>query len=406
MDINETISRYYQDYRADSEAARIAERKGNLEGARKLYRQAAMALCKMAELETGETKRQRIMHAEQVIAKADSLGAAPAPKASAPAGITPSGSASSGGSSSTGHSSGNQAGQTAGEGENPWNSEGVPSTTFDDVIGMEDVKQLIRTRVIDQIKYPELYSQYGLKGGTGVLLFGLPGTGKTTIARAIAHEINAPLYTVQLSDVLSKWVGESEKRIRQLFEKARSTPTSLIFFDDFDALGMERQDDGNHNNKVIVELINQMDGFRQNTNTIVLLAATNRPWMIDSALMRPGRFEHHIYIPLANHEARIQLVKKNLGSVPVEDNIDMDQVSDLLKNYNGADIVAVVNGAKVAAVQRSREFLERGEDRISQVTFEDLAEAAKAHRSSVNPDDVVRLRKYAAERDIVLPDEL
>ena len=292
------------------------------------------------------------------------------------------------------------------EGENPWKSEGIPDTTFDDVVGMEDVKKLIRTRVIDQIRYPELYHQYGLKGGTGVLLFGLPGTGKTTIARAISHEIGAPLYTVQLSDILNKWVGESEKRIRQLFDKARESPTALIFFDDFDALGMERQDDGNHNNKVIVELINQMDGFRQNENTIVLLAATNKPWMIDSALMRPGRFEHHIYVPLANHEARIQMVKKNLASVPVEPGLDFDRISDLLAGYNGADIMSVVNSAKVAGVQRSKERQDRGEEGFSPITFEDFSAAAAEHKSSVKQSDVVRMREYAKQRGIELPSEM
>ena len=397
MDTNERISRYYQDYKADMEAARIAERKGNLEGARKLYRQAARSLCEMASLESGETRKERTLHAEQILAKAESLGktAVPAAAAAAPsAGAAPARGAQR-----------NAAGGTA-DG-NPWQSEGIPATTFDDVVGMEDVKQLIRTRVIDQIKYPELYDRYGLKGGTGVLLFGLPGTGKTTIARAIAHEIGAPLFTVKLSDVLSKWVGESEKLISQLFDKARETPTSLIFFDDFDSLGMERQDDGNHNNKIIVELINQMDGFRQNTNTIILLAATNRPWMIDSALMRPGRFEHHIYVPLAGHEARIQLVKKNLGSVPTEPGLDYDRISDLLAGYNGADIVSVVGSAKLAAVQRAKEtMIAQGQQGDSPVTFADFADAAAVHKSSVKPDDIVRMKKYAAQRGIALPDEM
>ena len=398
MDINTKISQYYQEYKADLEAARIAERKGNLEGARKLYRQAARDLCDMAELESGETRKQRTLHAEEILSKAESLGRTPAPvSTAAPAaagGVGPSAPAAK------------QATNAASEGDNPWKNEGIPSTTFDDVVGMEDVKQLIRTRVIDQIRYPELYDQYGLRGGTGVLLFGLPGTGKTTIARAIAHEIGAPLYTVQLSDVLNKWVGESEKRIRQLFEKARESDTALIFFDDFDALGMERQDDGNHNNKIIVELINQMDGFRKNANTIVLLAATNKPWMIDSALMRPGRFEHHIYVPLANHEARIVLVQKTLGSVPVEPDLDFDRISDLLAGYNGADIVSVVNSAKVAGVQRSKALKDRGEEGISPLTFDDFSVAAAHHKSSVNPNDIVQLRQYAAQRGIELPSEL
>ena len=389
MNTSEKVNSYYNEYKANYDTAREAQRRGNIESARKLYRAAALDLLKMAELESGETRKQRILMAEQVKSIADNL-AAPRPIANA----------SAASAASETQKTGSE------ETENPWKSEGIPDTTFDDVVGMEDVKELIRSRVIDQIKYPELYDQYGLKGGTGVLLFGLPGTGKTTIARAIAHEIGAPLYTVLLSDVLNKWVGESEKLIKQLFDKARSSDTALIFFDDFDSLGMQRQDDGNHNNKIIVELINQMDGFKKNQNTIVLLAATNKPWLIDSALMRPGRFEHHIYVPLANHDARIMLVRKNLGKVPVEEGLDFDAISELLKGYNGADIVSVVKGAKVRALQRSKDRLARGEEGASPVTAEDLEVAAASHKSSVDPQDVVRLRQYAAQRDIFLPEEL
>ncbi len=399
MGVNEKISLYYNEYKANYDTAREAQRRGNIDGARQLYREAALYLCKMAELESGETRKQRIYHAEQVMNLANNISEAkPVVSNDAPGSNKP----------VSGSNNGvipNPLDQQTPD-DNPWKSEGIPYTTFDDVVGMEDVKELIRSRVIDQIKYPELYAQYGLKGGTGVLLFGLPGTGKTTIARAIAHEINAPLYTVLLSDVLSKWVGESEKLIKQLFEKARSSKTSLIFFDDFDSLGMQRQDDGNHNNKIIVELINQMDGFKKNQNTIVLLAATNKPWMIDSALMRPGRFEHHIYVPLANHDARIMLIKKNLGEVPVEEGLDYDRISDLLKGYNGADIVSVVKGAKVRALQRSKEMLDKGEEGTSPVSELDFEEAATSHKSSVDPQDVARLREYAIQRDIKLPDEL
>ena len=389
MNVNDKISLHYQDYKAYQEDAMAAERRGNLEGARKLYRQAALALCEMAKLESGNTQLQRIEHAQEVMDYADSLLTARAQ----PAGSSGSGSAGQ---------SAKQAGDA--DSDNPWVSEGIPDTTFDDVIGMEDVKKTIRSRVIDQIKYPELYEQFGLSGGTGILLFGLPGTGKTTIARAIAHEVNAPMYVVKLSDVMNKWVGESEKRIHSLFEKARSTPVSLIFLDDFDALGGERSDDNGVNNKIIVELITQMDGFQKNTNTIVLLAATNNPWIIDSAIMR--RFEYHIYVPLANHDARIAMLKKQLKNIPTAADIDYDALSEMIKGYNGADIVAVIKNAKTAALERTKEAQRSGSDTISPVTYDDLVNAARQHKTSVNPKDVVRLREYAAGRGIALPEEL
>lgn len=388
MNINDKISLHYQDYKAYQEDAMAAERRGNLTGARKLYRQAALALCEMAKLETGNTQLQRIEHAQELMDYADQLLTAQAQPAGASGG--------------TAGQSARQAGDA--DSDNPWVSEGIPDTTFDDVIGMEDVKKTIRSRVIDQIKFPELYEQFGLSGGTGILLYGLPGTGKTTIARAIAHEVSAPMYVVKLSDVMNKWVGESEKRIHSLFEKARSTPVSIIFFDDFDALGGERSDDNNVNNKIIVELINQMDGFRKNTNTIVLLAATNNPWIIDSAIMR--RFEHHIYVPLANHDARIAMLQKQLKNIPTAADIDYSALSDMIKGYNGADIVAVIKNAKTAALERTKEAQRNGESTISPVTYDDLVSAARQHKTSVNPKDIARLREYAAGRGITLPDEL
>lgn len=388
MNINDRISLHYQDYKAYQEDAMAAERRGNLTGARKLYRQAALALCEMAKLETGNTQLQRIEHAQELMDYADQLLTAQAQPAGASGG--------------TAGQSARQAGDA--DSDNPWVSEGIPDTTFDDVIGMEDVKKTIRNRVIDQIKFPELYEQFGLSGGTGILLYGLPGTGKTTIARAIAHEVSAPMYVVKLSDVMNKWVGESEKRIHSLFEKARSTPVSIIFFDDFDALGGERSDDNNVNNKIIVELINQMDGFRKNTNTIVLLAATNNPWIIDSAIMR--RFEHHIYVPLANHDARIAMLQKQLKNIPTAADIDYSALSDMIKGYNGADIVAVIKNAKTAALERTKEAQRNGESTISPVTYDDLVSAARQHKTSVNPKDIARLREYAAGRGITLPDEL
>lgn len=414
MNNNEKISRFFQQYKADMDAAHTARLRGNLQGARKLYRSAALALCEMANLESGETRAQRIRHAEEIIQLADTVCQSAAEESSAKPALTASGKPSAAPGNTAGKGAGKGAGKKqaldADDDDNPWTSEGVPSISFDDVVGMENVKELIRSRIINQVKYPELYNQYDIQGGTGVLLFGLPGTGKTTIARAIAHEINAPIYLAEISSILSKWVGESEKRIQQLFDKARSHPVSLIFFDDFDALGTERKEDSSHahSNKVIVELINQMDGFRRNENTIVLLAATNKPWMIDSALMRPGRFEHHFYVPLPNHDARVMLLEKNIRNAPVEDGLDLHKVSDLLQGYNGADIGSVTSLAKMAALARTVEFRRQDEDgeAYSPITYDDFVTAAEKHRSSVDKDDIVKLKAYAAERGIALPDEL
>ena len=402
MDINSRINNYFQNYKSYMEAARIAEKKGNIEGARKLYLSAANALCDMAELESGETKRSRVLHAEEVMKKAESLGTTRVSsvpekkiqekptqnKREAPAAPV------------------SKQNTTEDNDDNPWKSEGIPTTSFDDVVGMEDVKKLVRERIIGKILHPELYDQYRIEGGTGILLFGLPGTGKTTIARAIAHELNAPLYLVYPSAVKDKYVGESEKKVKLLFDKARSTPVSIIFFDDIDTIGVDRKDDVNHNNSIIGEMINQMDGYNKNENTILLLAATNRPWAIDSALMRGRRFEHHLYVPLPNHEARAALIQKSIKDVPVDPDLDVDKISDLMAGYNGSDIVTVVMSVKVAAVNRTLENMNKGENEQSPITFDDFTDAIANHQSSVNPKDITQMRKYAEEMNIQLPDEM
>ena len=177
------------------------------------------------------------------------------------------------------------------------------SFTFNDVIGLEAVKNEIRRLAIYPQKYPEIYEQFKKKRGGGILLYGVPGTGKTMIANAIANELGAVFYPVKCSDILSKWFGEAEQNIRELFEEATKHRISVIFFDEFDALGTTRDTDSSSMKRIIPELLVGIQKAEESPNTLIVIAATNRPWDIDSAFLRPGRFRISVHIPLPDQES-------------------------------------------------------------------------------------------------------
>ncbi|MBQ9716346.1 MAG: ATP-binding protein [Clostridia bacterium] len=179
--------------------------------------------------------------------------------------------------------------------------------TFSDVAGLDDVKQIVKDKVINPYYYPGLYQMFKKKLGGGILLYGLPGTGKTMVAQAIAKETNAKFFEIKTSDVLSKWLGESCRNVREVFEQANRCSNAVVFFDEIDALTSERDDAGNEAiSRVVCELLAQMDGVKKKSpqQRLLVIGATNRPWKIDSAFLRPGRFDEQIYVPLPDNEAR------------------------------------------------------------------------------------------------------
>ena len=177
--------------------------------------------------------------------------------------------------------------------------------TFADIAGLEDVKEAIRELIITPFRRADLYKRFGMETGGGVLLYGPPGTGKTMLAQAIATEVDAAFFSVKGSDLISKYVGESEQNVKKLFKAARSLPVSVIFFDEFEVIGRARGNDLQPwSDKLLSELLAQMQGFEKSEGTLLVLAATNMPWTIDSALLRPGRFNRKIYVSLPDSPAR------------------------------------------------------------------------------------------------------
>ena len=272
-----------------------------------------------------------------------------------------------------------------------WQAAQVPNITFNDVAGLEDVKKAITIRMINPIKYPDKYKVYGKKSGGGVLLYGPPGTGKTMIAKAIANEVGAKFYAVKGSDIVSKWVGESEKNINSLFEEANKQDRAIIFIDEMDNLLGKRGVD-THNDKRVNEFLQQIDGFAGRNQNLLLLGATNRPWDIDSAAMRSGRFSQKIYLPLPDAPARKFMLEKNMKNVPVVDDFDIDKIVEQTENYSGADLEELCDRAKDEPLLKAI-----ATDSIIKMTNADFDAVLEKFPPSVTPKEIKLFEEYNNE---------
>jgi transitional endoplasmic reticulum ATPase len=232
----------------------------------------------------------------------------------------------------------------------------VPDVTWKQVGGLEDVKQELREAVEWPLKFPDVFERLSAKPPKGILLFGPPGTGKTLLAKAVANESECNFIAVKGPELLSKWVGESEKGVREIFRKARQASPSIIFFDEIDALVPKRgtyQGSSHVTESVVSQILTELDGMEELKN-VTVLAATNRPDMLDEALLRPGRLERHIYVPAPDEESRRKIFEVylggNTGTILAED-IETDRLVRQTEGYVGADIEALVREAKMAAMR-------------------------------------------------------
>ena len=274
----------------------------------------------------------------------------------------------------------------------------VPDISFDDIAGLEDVKQTIRRRVINAIKHPEIYEANKKKAGGGVLMFGLPGTGKTMIAKAVANEVNAKFYSIKCSDIVSKWFGDTEKNIKELFDTARKEKVAVIFFDEFDGLAPSRTTKSTVMPRVVNELLAQIDGFSKSDNILLLLAATNRPWDIDSGILRSGRFSERIEIPLPDADARRYILERNFAGLPMDDDVDLSDIVAKTDNFNGADIAEFCSRCTDARIERQVKTKEAGGNYSNEIiTKNDIYGVLHNFTSSVKPEDEKRLRRFVED---------
>lgn len=229
-----------------------------------------------------------------------------------------------------------------------------PSVRMADVAGMEEVKRQIRLRLIDPVKDAARARKYGIKVGGGMLLYGPPGTGKTFIAKAVAGELGLPFFAITAADVFGRYVGESEGNIRRIFEDIRKHPLSVVFIDELETLFPKRTEEVHETTrKVISLLLQELDGIDEAKNPILLLGATNVPWLIDEAFMRPGRFDVRVFVGLPDFAARRQMFEAafETGSVPYVSGLT-DYLAEHTENYSGADIKGLMMKLRQTAYER------------------------------------------------------
>ena len=256
----------------------------------------------------------------------------------------------------------------------------VSTVHWADAGGLDDVKQRLIEAVEWPIKNPEMFSRLGIKPPKGILLYGPPGCGKTLLARAVATESEANFISIKGPEVFSKWVGESEKAIREVFRKARMAAPAVIFLDEMDSLtprrGMGMSDSG-VSERVISQLLTEMDGI-VTLQDIVVIAATNRPDMVDPAVLRPGRFDRLIYVPEPDEKSRLQIFKIYTKNMPIVADVDLNQLTIMTKYYSGADIESLCREAAMHALRKDLNAKE--------VTMKDFQDAMKEMGPSISPD--------------------
>ena len=270
-------------------------------------------------------------------------------------------------------------------------SQKSSTITFDDIAGLEEAKIAFKEKVVYAFEHKDLYEKYGKKVGGGLLLYGLPGTGKTMFAEAASNETDSLFIPIKCSDIKSKWYGESEANVKKIFEKARKAKRAIIFFDEFEAIGAKRTDDGeNGNNDLVPQILAEMQGVgsSNSSSVIMVIAATNKPWAIDSAFLRPGRFDEKIYIPLPDLIARKKLFELKLKEVPQE-NLDFDYLAEITEGFNGADIGAFCDKLKMLAISKSIET-----NAECPITMADVRHIQEIIKSSVSSEDVERLLEF------------
>ncbi len=263
--------------------------------------------------------------------------------------------------------------------------------TLDDVGDMVETKQALTEAVLWPLQHPDTFARLGVDPPRGVLLYGPPGCGKTFLVRALAASGRLSVHVVKGSELMDKWVGSSEKAIRDLFSRARESAPSLIFLDEIDALAPRRgqSQDSGVGDKVVAALLTELDGAEP-LRDVVVLGATNRPDLIDPALLRPGRLERIVFVPPPDADARRAILETSGRSVPLADDVDLGALATDLDGYSAADCSALLREAALAAMRRDID--------AAVVTADDVASARKAVRPSLDPGQVADLQAYADRR--------
>ncbi len=272
----------------------------------------------------------------------------------------------------------------------------VPNVGWDDVGGLEETKRQLQEGIELPLKHPDAFRRLGIRQARGFLLFGPPGNGKTLLAKAVAREAEANFIATKSSDLLSKWVGESEKQVSKLFKRARQVAPTVIFIDEIDALAPARGGsfgDSNVTERVVNTLLAEMDGLEE-LQGVVVVGATNRPTLLDPALLRPGRFDEIVYVPVPDQEGRRRILSIQTGAMPLADDVDLDALAAKTERFSGADLENLVRKAGLLALRANLD--------TDTVTASDFERALEDTRPSVTAEvekEYERMRKQLKQED-------
>jgi len=280
-----------------------------------------------------------------------------------------------------------------------------PHVKWSDIGGLKNAKDKLRELVELPLMRPDLYSSAGIKPSKGILLYGPPGTGKTLLAKAVANEANANFISVKGPELISKWVGESEKHVREIFKKAKQVAPSIIFFDEFDSISKSRG--GNFGNdsgeKVVNQLLTELDGIEE-LEGVIIIAATNRKDLIDPALLRPGRIDAHVELPMPNEITREEIFKVHMKNMPYEKDVDIKKMTKKTSGWTGADIEAVVRFAGINSIKRNYNLKEAGKLTVTredfEVAFKDVGKDKDEFDSDGDMEKIMKRLKKPEEKAI------
>jgi transitional endoplasmic reticulum ATPase len=293
----------------------------------------------------------------------------------------------------------------------------VPSVKWQDIGGLEDVKRELKEMVQYPVEHPEKFEKFGMAPSKGVLFYGPPGCGKTLLAKAVANECQANFVSIKGPELLTMWFGESEANVRGVFEKARGAAPCVLFFDELDSIAKSRGsslgDAGGSSDRVMNQLLTEMDGM-QSKKSVFIIGATNRPDIIDTALMRPGRLDQLIYIPMPDLESRKSILKSILRKSPVSPKVDLDYLAAHTDKFTGADLTEICQRAAKLAIresiekdiERERARAELGpddamdededvSDEVPEITSVHFEHAMQSARRSVSDRDLAKYSQFA-----------
>ncbi|KHN87956.1 Transitional endoplasmic reticulum ATPase -like protein 2 [Toxocara canis] len=293
----------------------------------------------------------------------------------------------------------------------------TPNVTWADIGGLQNVKRELQELVQYPVEHPDKYLKFGMQPSRGVLFYGPPGCGKTLLAKAIAHECQANFISIKGPELLTMWFGESEANVRDVFDKARAAAPCVLFFDELDSVAKARGgsigDAGGAADRVINQILTEMDGM-SNKKNVFIIGATNRPDIIDSAILRPGRLDQLIYIPLPDESSRLQIFKANLRKTPIAAEVDLTYLAKSTVGFSGADLTEICQRACKLAIRESiekeirhekerQERRAKGEELMDDESYDPVPEITKAHfeeamkfaRRSVSDNDIRKYEMFA-----------